>query len=292
MNLKNQILKIADFHIAIKCDDCPLKFEEGLEDFIVDKPAQIDLNLNCFSTIPNDLFLSNEVLQSADYKGTKLWKITKHENGELVHIYDPYEPTNLMYVLFVPNQGDTWDIYVSDIELNSSKEQINPFKYPMLSLVLSKFCLRHGALMVHASGVDEKGEACIFLGQSGVGKTTLVSNWKADDFKVINDDRIIIRNTDNRYYVYNTPMPYRDFNKKSMLKAIYIIHQSDKNSIDRITGAEAITNVLANCIQQTYSKSIVKANLRAAADLCSSIPVYKLGVLKDSDIAGFIRNNA
>jgi len=145
--------------------------------------------------------------------------------------------------------------------------------------------------MIHASGVSHNGHGYIFSGISGKGKSTIANFWDASGAKVIHDDRLIIRNTGGVYRMFNTPVYNNDEPRDSVLEKIFIIEHGLENMIVPIKGANAVTQVMANCIQHNWGADIIARLLGSISIMCSSIPTYKLNFKPDRSVIDLIISN-
>ena len=143
--------------------------------------------------------------------------------------------------------------------------------------------------MIHASGVSESGTGRIFSGFSGVGKSTMAKLWEKEGSLLINDDRLIIRQRGDDFYIHNTPMPYRDIPKVSRLDAIYLPYHAPANKMEPLSLLKAVSKVMAYCIIHGYNKEHLEHHLAFLTRLCSKLPVSLLGVVPDRQVIPFIK---
>ena len=62
-------------------------------------------------------------------------------------------------------------------------------------------------LVFHASGVEIDNEAIAFVGQSGMGKSTLAASFASHGFRFLADDGLHLEAKTNQYYVYPSHHP-------------------------------------------------------------------------------------
>ena len=86
------------------------------------------------------------------------------------------------------------------LELNeesfaSLPSSVSPLEYPLDELLIMHRLTQEQAIELHGSGiVRPNGEANLFVGHSGAGKSTTTRLWTAaEDVEVLSDDRIIVR---------------------------------------------------------------------------------------------------
>ena len=92
--------------------------------------------------------------------------------------------------------------------------------------------------------------------------------------------------------MYNTPMLYEDIPKEAPLHSIYIIHHAAENSINRLSGAHAVSRLMAHCIQHSYNKTFIQHHLEFLSQLCNYISVYNVGFQPDTQIVDLIKCHA
>lgn len=95
-----------------------------------------------------------------------------------------------------------------------------------------------GVFLMHASAVAVDGQAYLFAGPSGAGKTTQTKLWKQefqDRMKVINDDKPLIRITDEDILVCGSPWCGKERwnnNIIAPLRGIIDVEQAEENRIE------------------------------------------------------------
>lgn len=276
-------LNIADFKITL-LSDFVLELEEGYLPFVVaghNSPA--DAVIRCHAGLPADCFWNNEPVFEARNESQRFYSIFKTGNGLGFVIYNQQFTDKIQQVALLDENFTNWDVYCEVVEGN-----LLPLKYPLGPVVLHYLTLKSDAIMMHSSCVCDGTEARLFSGFSGAGKSTMAGLWSAAGNRVINDDRIIIRKNRLTYEVHNTPMYYRDIPKKSTLKSIYLIRHAKTNVLDRLSGAAAISKVMAFSIQNNFDARFIRQRLDFLAGLCTEIPVCELGFVPDKDVLGFV----
>lgn len=156
----------------------------------------------------------------------------------------------------------------------------------MITAVYSKLC-EVNTVLLHASLVDWNGEGVIFTGPSGIGKTTQAELWEKHlDATVINGDKAFVRVFDKEVYAYGAPWsgssPYC-LNKKSLLKGIVVLLQSDKNSIKRLDSVEATARVLPHIFMHHWDERCVENMLSTFENIMKKVPVWLLECKPDEE---------
>ncbi|MDO4565137.1 MAG: hypothetical protein Q4C04_05935 [Clostridia bacterium] len=101
------------------------------------------------------------------------------------------------------------------------------------------------AFLLHGAAVEKDGQACIFLGKSGGGKSThaLLLTQYYPDLNIINIDKPIIRLIDGKFFAYGTPWCGKEgvqTDARAEVKAICFLEKAADNSICRIEDFEAV----------------------------------------------------
>ena len=116
-----------------------------------------------------------------------------------------------------------------------------------------KLCLalpEYDAFLLHGSVVDCGGRGVAFLARSGVGKTTHTMLWKqvyADQMRIINGDKPILRFFDGVPYAYGTPWAGKEnfqCNARVPLTDICLIQRGKENRVTRIQPQESLDAVM------------------------------------------------
>ncbi len=216
----------------------------------------------------------------------RFWSVYRHHSRLFLKTIFPYKSTNSTGILSFSLVHRSWDLWLS-----GNADTADPMEYPLDALILYYLTIMFGDIMIHASGIHNAGRGYLFSGVSGKGKTTMAKLWYKTGALVINDDRIIIRNRGTGYIMYNIPVYVDDEPRESQLSSIYLISHGAENRQSRLTGAAAVSQVMANCIQQNWDKEIIARLMGAVAIMCSAVPVLKLSFRPDRRIIEYILEN-
>ena len=112
----------------------------------------------------------------------------------------------------------------------------------------------YDTFVFHGSCIAVDGQGYLFTAKSGTGKSTHTQLWRemlGDKAVMVNDDKPLLRVTDNGVIAYGTPYNGKHrlgCNIAVPLRAICILERAPENSIVRITKSEAYAMLL----QQVY----------------------------------------
>ena len=218
--------------------------------------------------------------------GENFWSVYYGEPDVYIRSLFPYSASCGEAVVHLTPSSRRWDLYLPE-----DNTITDPFEYPLDGLILYYLTAISGDVFIHASGVYHDGQGYLFSGISGKGKTTMACLWEKAGGTVIHDDRLIIRKISGSYRMFNTPVYNNDTPKESVLSSVFLIEHGEKNKISRLKESSAVSNILANCIQQNWNHEFIRRLMDSLSDMCGSIPVYHLYFRPDLSITNFLTKN-
>lgn len=159
--------------------------------------------------------------------------------------------------------------------------------YKLLNILLLSHLSISSVLEMHASLIARNEKGIMFIGHSGIGKTTQAELWgKYREAQIINGDRVFIKQTEKCFLGCGSPWhgssPYC-LNKQVPLSALIVLKQSPQNSIRRLTGLEMISSVMNSVFFPTWYKEGHEAACQTLDTLLKTVPVYELSCRPDED---------
>ena len=175
------------------------------------------------------------------------------------------------------------DDYSKAYVLGTNKKVVNIF-------LCYLFCTRVSyiqMIQLHSSLIDYKGKGILFLGPSGIGKTTQAELWnKYRDALIINGDIVFVQETEENFLGWGTPWhgssPYCE-NTSVPVHAMIVLKQESENSIRELTGFEKVTAVSNNVFYPQWLENGMELCLETLDHLLSAIPVYELSCRPDEE---------
>ncbi len=159
------------------------------------------------------------------------------------------------------------------------------FRYMWNSVSLGQLLLPFKALLFHASYISVDGEAILFSASCGVGKSTQADLWrKYKGAEIINGDKAGVSVEADGVYAHGLPFSGTSGickNKTMPLKAIVLLGQSPENTIRRVTGVEAIQNLLNNIYLDFLAPGEMQRCVDVLIELLETVPVYRLDCTPD-----------
>lgn len=142
-------------------------------------------------------------------------------------------------------------------------------------------------IQFHSSLIDYQGHGLMFLGPSGIGKTTQAELWnKYRDALIINGDIVFVQETEEAFLGWGTPWhgssPYCE-NTNVPVEALIILKQAPENSIRKLEGFEKVTAVSNSVFYPRWLENGMELCLETLDHLLSKIPVYELSCRPDEE---------
>ena len=147
--------------------------------------------------------------------------------------------------------------------------------------------VRHHMLQFHSSLIDIDNCGLMFLGPSGIGKTTQAELWNQyRDALIINGDVVFVQETEDAFLGWGTPWhgssPYCE-NTNVPVHAMIVLKQSPENSIRELTGFEKVTAVSHSVFYPRWLENGMEFCLETLDHLLKKVPVYELSCRPDED---------
>jgi len=149
-----------------------------------------------------------------------------------------------------------------------------------LAAICSRFACFHTVLL-HGAAVDYQGESILFVGPSGIGKTTQAELWaKHLDGQIINGDKVLLRQFPDGV-IRACGLPWKGsspycLNRNVPVKAVVALRQSGENRIRRLSQLECMEYFLPHIFLPHWDPACLEGALDTASDLIEQLPIYLL----------------
>ncbi len=144
----------------------------------------------------------------------------------------------------------------------------------------------NGGLLLHASGLLVDGQAFLFMGHGGSGKTTVTK--LSPHARTLNDDTVLVHRVDGRWMASGTPFwnhmtTERDGQTASgPLKGVYRLVQDHAVWLEPLSPTVAAAELLANCPVVNGHPNLLPGVLTRCRSLATAVPIQRLHFRKDS----------
>ncbi|WP_295085968.1 hypothetical protein [Ruminococcus sp.] len=148
----------------------------------------------------------------------------------------------------------------------------------------------YNTVLFHGSVIAVDGQGFLFTAKSGTGKSTHTRLWReyfGDKAIMVNDDKPLLKITDNGVIAYGTPYNGKHqlgCNMSVPLKALCIITRGEKNSIVRIEKSDAYAMLLQQVYRPIKTLQMAKT-LRLIDELAVNVELYRLTCNMDIEAA-------
>lgn len=267
------------------------------------KTGNFELNLDEFTELfkintvdVEEDYFSNEIIYETHFEDLRKYKNEKllQKNG----LYELYETVQGRFVIFHwATCRFAFGFYAEDLEKKDMLPvYFNPEMKNQIPLAAVRFfscaglhskLLQKGALVFHSSYIDWNGQAILFAGPSGVGKSTQASLWEQhEDAEIINGDRTLLRRKDGIWHAYGYPCcGSSDIckNRTLPLKAIVILEKGDKNEVQELTMGQKYRALFTGSEMFLWYEKEMERVSRLVEELMKEVRVIKLICRPDED---------
>lgn len=150
----------------------------------------------------------------------------------------------------------------------------------ILLVCFSTHAVRRQMLQLHCATIDDGGRGVLFLGPSGIGKTTQAERWaQFRGASIINGDVGFVQRTEREYIAWGTPWhgssPYC-LNASVPVKALVVLKQAPENRLRELTGFEKVAEVSGSVFYPTWLEDGMELCTDTLNHLLTDLPVYRL----------------
>lgn len=182
------------------------------------------------------------------------------------------------------------EILCADSDWKNAVVYCPDYHDPNFTLPIAAICSRisyFNAVLLHGSFVEHSGEGVVFIGYSGVGKTTQARLWNeflgAD---IINGDKVIVRMQETGAFAYGSPWKgSSEFceNKNAPVKGIVVLRQAQTNKIRKIEAYEITQYFMPHLFLPHWDAVCMSSVLETVDALLKKVPVWLLECRPDEE---------
>lgn len=142
-------------------------------------------------------------------------------------------------------------------------------------------------IQLHSSFICCRGKGILFLGPSGIGKTTQAELWsRYRNALIVNGDIVFVQETKEGFLGWGTPWhgssPYSE-NTSAAIHAIVVLKQAEKNSIRSLKEFEKVAEAANSIFYPKWLEEGMELCLETLHHLLSQVPVYELSCRADEE---------
>ena len=212
------------------------------------------------------------------YHGKGL-KVYKEENKEI----RVYNKKNERGIVSVYDGGSNVHIYMPDM----GEEYMKKLR-PWFQIHLEELLLYNQAMILHSASLEYNGNAILFSGPSGTGKTTQTDLWHRykDNVTDINGDRTVLQLLEGKWYACGFPIygsTVRCKQKAVPLRAIVYLKQGKNNEIRELAKREKIVFLYKELNVLSFDNDFVNRTFELLDGLVEGVTIIQLTCRIDQD---------
>lgn len=177
------------------------------------------------------------------------------------------------------------------IEVDPGYREANLIAHDELALkhalvnLYSSFIVHHQwGLLIHSSCVLENGNAHLFAGHSGAGKSTAAR--LSYPRELFSDEASIVRITSEGAVVYDSPLrseqQSRGFQNPRPLASVQLLFQAEENQRIRLSKSESLLLLIDKVFYWPHSDYETRRIIQSLKKLVMAVPVYELHFQKNN----------
>jgi hypothetical protein len=208
----------------------------------------------------------------------------------------------------VRRNGDGWLIERGDFHARwdsrtgrgTVRQNANPYSLDSVLRILHSLVLaQRGGFLLHAASAICDGQAYLFSGVSGAGKTTM-TRLAPPHITLLTDEISYLRPNADGYSAYGTPfageLARSGKNCSAPVSALFFLEQGPENRVEELSSAEAVRRLMRNILFFAEDPVLVEKLLATACDFVSRVPIRRLTFYPDTrvwdEVQSFDRNFA
>lgn len=158
----------------------------------------------------------------------------------------------------------------------------------LLTFLYSRLAYTAQAAFVHASLAEVPGlGGVMFVGRSGIGKTTQARLWERHQgATIINGDKVFLTLEDGCVWAHGSPWcgssPYR-LNRSTPLRGIVVLDQASENRIRRLSDLEIMAQYVPHIFLPMWDEHLLDRVMDAIGEMMPLVPVFRLECRPDEE---------
>ncbi len=174
------------------------------------------------------------------------------------------------------------------------QQSANPYALDSVLRILHSLVLAaRGGFLLHAASAVCDGQAYLFSGVSGAGKTTLTRLAPAD-VTLLTDEISYVRANPSGYSAWGTPfsgeLAKSGENCVAPVSALFFLEKGPHNCVNELPAAEAVRRLMRNILFFAEDPELAEKLLASACDFVEKVPVRLLTFYPDSRVWDEVRN--
>lgn len=282
-----QIAKIP-FSILIDAQLDSTNLEDKYKDFLFTGEPEVSINAR-YKGLPEVPIEDADII----FDSEMVWSLYRRNDQYIFLLQSPVLSPQLYRIARFSNdfrQGQVFSNPITPADNNNSYFP-DPLEFPLSEVLMVCLLAQGRGIMMHACGIDDGGRGYLFAGNSTHGKSTLARIWQ-DHATILNDDRIVLRLREGRFWMYGTPWhgDYTGISPHGVpLEKVFFLHKAPANAVHKKQGVTAASMLIARAFPPLWDDAGMSFSLDFCARLTENVPCYSLDFVPDHDIVDFVR---
>jgi hypothetical protein len=202
----------------------------------------------------------------------------------------------------VRRDGDEWLMKRGDFQARWDprtgrgcvRQNVNPYSLDAVLRILHSLILaQRGGFLLHAASAICDGQAYLFSGVSGAGKTTM-TRLAPSDITLLTDEISYLRPSVDGYAAFGTPfsgeLAKAGENCTAPVAALFFLDKGPENRVNELSSTEAVRCLMRNILFFAEDKGLVERLFATACDFVARVPIRRLTFYPDARVWELVRN--
>lgn len=224
-------------------------------------------------------------------------------NNGLTSLYET-EKGKLFFTSYPSSRIEYRDYSCLEVTPDGGKLYISPGEELrdsslMKSVNIYGIVLENNTAVFHCSFIIMNGEAILFTGRSGIGKTTQARLWKKyKGALIVNDDRAAIKTDGDKLFAIGVPISGSSriaLDKTAPVKAIIILEQGSENRIEELPSFQNLISIMNGIIFEPHDQREKDKALSVAESVIKTAKILKMTCTPDESaveaLDGYLSNH-
>lgn len=173
------------------------------------------------------------------------------------------------------------------------RQNANPYSLDAVLRILHSLILAgRGGFLLHAASAICEGQACLFSGVSGAGKTT-ITRLAPTDVTLLTDEISYVLPVTDAYRAFGTPfageLAKAGENCSAAIAGLFFLEKGPENRIEEISPAEAVRRLMRNILFFAEDAPLVEKVLASACNFVAQVPTRRLIFYPDHKVWEVVR---
>jgi len=213
-----------------------------------------------------------------------------------ISVHDPATELDPDCDLEVQRHDDRWILrrgdFIAEWQSTSGRGRVRQSQNPyaidsVLRIIHSLILVSQGGFLLHAASAIRGGQAFLFAGISGAGKTT-ISRLAPSDAILLTDEISYVRRRPDGYCACGTPFSGElakvGENVSAPIAVLFLLAKGQQNCVEPVEQADAVCFLLRNILFFAQDQELVKLVFQSALNFVNAVPVRRLVFVPDERV--------